>query len=283
MVINVALCHRIPRVRTFYAALSLLLISLLIQAACVGLRSLSSEGGRYKVVSVKTGEVLGYAYLETLSGVRMETVASECDSSADAPSSCSQNLCSLQFSTFDVKCVRYLSACYGTSICVVIALVFSIISFVYCLGFSWGKTLLQVDISLLAGLCLPCSFLCAVLILFFTSVVPAGESVIAFYAYSQLGEVAESGVQLSFFRGTVPNLYISSSCFCFAAFIIVLCHGIWWIFFEAHPGPSEEEFIKDDYLQQKEVLTSHAKAVRAEIKFKGEIDPAFIRSLTTGK
>lgn len=281
---EIALCHRIPRERVFYLALSLLLISLLLQAICIGLRSVTGGGGKFKVVSTQDGAIIGYVHVAVLSGMTLQSEEVGCTSSSESvgsSSSCYQSLCSLQLPTFDKKCVQYLSACYGVEICAIIALVFSSLSFLYCLGFSWGKTLLQVDITLLSGLCLPCSFLCAVLIIFFTSVVPAGADAIYMYASSKSEIALEENIRLDFFRGNIINLYVSSACFCFAGFISVLCHGIWWLFFKAHSESDEEECMRDDYAQQKEVLTSHAKAVRAEIKFKGEIDPGFIPPLTT--
>lgn len=280
--LEIALCHRIPRELFFFLTLLLLLISLIFQALSVGLRDVSHGGGEFKVVHVENETVLWWARLNLPSGIELRNVNQDCDFSStmtSVSSSCSYDLCSFQLSTFDAECVRYLTSFREVEICAIIGLVFSILSFLYCLFFSWGKTLVQVNVCLFSALCLPCGFLCAALILFFVSVVPNGKVAIRAYALSQLEASSVSSVNLFFSRGIVTNLYICSCCLCFAALLLVVGYLIWLTFLKDDPVIPDEEFVKDDYVLQKEVLTRHAEAVRAEIKHKGQIDPAFIRPL----
>lgn len=284
--LEIALCHRIPREIFFFLTLLLLLISLIFQALSVGLRYASHGGGEFKVVNPENEAVLWWARLNLPSGIELRNVDPDCDFSSTLTtdsSSCSYDLCSFQLTTFDGECVRYLTSFREVEICVIIGLAFSILSFLYCLFFSWGKTLIQVNVCLFSALCLPCGFLCAALILFFVSVVPNGKDVIHAYASSQRETSSVSSVNLFFSRGVVTNLYICSCCFCFTALLLVLCHGIWLIFLKDESVIPDEELVKDDYLLQREVLTRHAEAVRAEIKHKGEIDPAFIQPLSSSR
>lgn len=248
---GVALCHRIPRVPVVYVVLLLLMISIVLELVVVGLRNKVDVGGEFTRSGVKVGRVGGYPHVSLMCAQGLNCGGVVCDSN---------------FEIVSMDCSRFLESFHNVNAFVVTSLVLACCTVVFIMLIAKGmsRNLVQLRFMLVVSLCFPNAFMCAAAGSFFVDVVPNARRVVSAASSSSVGS-------LSFSRGAAANIYIAAlSVSCSSLLVMLIYFGVQCV------RRDDPESGIEDWMQQREVLRNHAKAVHAEIKFKSEVDPTLL-------
>ncbi|KAK7199909.1 hypothetical protein NESM_000038800 [Novymonas esmeraldas] len=282
---GLALCHSVPRDVVVQLALLLLFVTLVLQAASIGLHGSNDAAGYFTL----RGTASSRAQAVVLVAAHPATYLPPGSAVAGGSATASVHLCNPSAETLSYSCARFAEAFHavnGLTVSSFVACVTTVVVGVFVVA-RMSHTTLSLLYRLLFAACVPAALQCAAVGVFFARVVPHGRQDAARLGGWPAGE-------LRFHRRAAANLMVSATALVCAAAVMLFARWLSVLCmrrqFESEREHTEGDvqkltaahMVNDDWLRQRQILLSHARSVKVEMAVKGSHGGAEALSASTG-